>query len=200
MIMIHGFEFLQAKNDRESFFRLIARIYPTLSFEYRLIAKAYNDNKDAFRDRKREGGERYFEHIRAVVLILILYLRITDYKLIVAALLHDIVEDIPSWTLERVRQEYSEEIAAMVEWLTKPPKDEPDRERIYHSRFERAARWFFLIKLADRLHNLMTLDSCSKEKKARKIRETEIHYHPYAEKHQILIQPMEEVLAILKAA
>ena len=188
-------------DNKKEFFKIVASIFPTLDFRYKLIEKAYKDAKDAFRGKEREGGERYFEHLRAVALILIIHLRARDYKLIVAALLHDIFEDIPSWTLKRITQEYGEEIAALVEWLSKPSKDgisDGRREYIYHSRFAIAPREFFMIKMADRLHNLMTLDACPEEKRQRKIEETELCYLPYAEKHFILIHELEEVLRRLK--
>ncbi|MBU4216417.1 HD domain-containing protein [Candidatus Parcubacteria bacterium] len=191
---------INGARSRESFFLIIASFFPTTDWRYKLIEKAYNDAKDAFRGRFRDSGdERYFEHIRAVTLILILYLRVTNYKLIVAALLHDIVEDIPSWTIARVTKEYGEEIAAYVDSLTKPShlfKDKEKCNEVYHRRFENARRAFFLIKLADRLHNLLTLWACSKEKRLRKVIETEIHYLPYAEKHFILYH---EILAAIES-
>ncbi|MDD5165418.1 MAG: hypothetical protein PHG25_02690 [Candidatus Pacebacteria bacterium] len=78
------FPFLTAAENRESFFRRIAQIYPPSDHRYKLIEKAYNDAKDAFRYMRREGGERYFEHIRAVMLILIDYLRVTGSMLLLA--------------------------------------------------------------------------------------------------------------------
>jgi len=189
---------LSSARNRESFFLVIASFFPATDWRYKLIEKAYNDAKDAFRGKFRDdGSERYFEHIRAVTLILILYLRVTDYKLIIAALLHDIVEDIPSWTIARVREEYGEDISAHVDALTKPAHlfdDKKECHEKYHQRFKNAKRVFFLIKLADRLHNLLTLWSCSKEKRLRKIIETELYYLPYAETHFILYH---EILAAI---
>lgn len=195
-------EVIAGARSREEFFRLIATIYPSLDYRYKLIEKAYNDAKDAFRPVEREDGERYFEHLRAVALILILYLRVRDYRLIVASLLHDIVEDIPSWTIERVRLEYGEEIALLVQWMTKPKKLFPDKaecERVYHDRFAEAPREFFLLKLADRLHNLLTLGACSPEKRQRKIEETKLYYLPYAEKHCILIHESEAAIEEIRS-
>ncbi len=190
--------------NRKSFFRRISLHYPTLSREYKEIERAYNYAKDAFRDKKRDGGERYFEHIRAVALILIDYLRVKDHRLIIAALLHDIVEDCPSWTVDRVRLEFDEQVALLVEYMTKPSEkefpDKKDRAEAYHLRFERASRDFFLIKLADRLHNVLTLWGCTKEKRARKIAETREEYLPYAEKHFILYYELVDALEELEKA
>ena len=190
--------FLSAAENRKSFFKRIAFCYPSSDYRYKAIERAYNCAKDAFRGISREGGPRYFEHIRAVALILIVYLRVTDYRIIIAALLHDIVEDIPSWTIERVRNEFGDEVAVLVDFLTKPAlKDfvsEQERDEVYHSRFRFAPREFFLLKLSDRLHNLLTLDACSKEKQLRKIEETRRHYLPYAETHLILLHEIEEAI------
>lgn len=199
--MLERMSFLKAAENRESFFRRIAQLYPTLDPRYRLIEKAYNDAKDAFRGIFREDGEtRYFEHIRSVVLILVDYLRVSDHEVIIAGLLHDIVEDKPEWTIERVKKEYGERVALLVEYLSKPAKSEypnpEEREHVYHSRFEFAPREFFLIKLADRYHNVSTLWSCTKAKRIRKVEETRRYYLPFAEKHQILIHELEEALEI----
>lgn len=198
--MLERLPSLLAPENRESFFKRIALIFPTLDPRYKAIEKAYKDAKDAFREDIREGGVRYFEHLRGVALIL-LYLRVTDYELIIAALLHDIVEDHPEiWSLERVRREFGERVALLVEYLTKPPESEyrtkEDRDHVYHCRFCIAPRDFFLIKLADRLHNVLTLDSCSPEKRQRKIIETWRYYMPFAEEHFILYYELEEALML----
>jgi GTP pyrophosphokinase len=193
--------FLKAAEDRESFFKRIALIFPRSDYRYKLIEKAYNYAKDAFRGTPREDGERYFEHVRAVTLIVIDYLRITDYKIIIAALLHDNVEDIPSWTIKRIAEEFGEEVACLVDYLTKPKKEYPTKEqqeRAYHFRFHSAPREFFLIKLADRLHNVLTLGGCSLEKRRRKVEETYLHYMPYAQKHFILLHELEWALKQVK--
>ena len=177
--------------------------FATLDSRYQLILRAYNDAKDAFRYTKRESGERYFEHLRAVSLILIDWLRIKDYRYIVVALLHDIVEDCKEWSLERLTQEYGQDIAVWVEWLTKPPKSEFGndkllRNRIYHRRLLEAPRGVKIIKLCDRLHNVMTLAECPPEKIKHKTEETVTYYLPLAEQEIILIHELEEALENLK--
>lgn len=196
-------EVIGLAGDRESFFKKVASIYPVLDHRYKIIERAYNDAKDAFRGKKRKGGERYFEHLRAVALIVMLYLRVKDYRLIAAALLHDIVEDIDFWKIERVQIEYGSEIAALVEWATKPYhlfSEKAECHRVYHCRFARAPRDFFIIKLSDRLHNLLTMWSVEPENRAFKIQETKTFYLPYAEKEIILIQELEAALAELEKA
>lgn len=196
--LLERIKFLKEAENRESFFRRISRFFPSHDPRYKLIEKAYNTAKDAFRGVEREGGDRYFEHLRAVALILIDYLHVRDANIIAAALLHDIVEDIASWPIERVDLEFGEEIALMVEWVTKPPEagfsSKEERNRMYDERLMQAPRDAILIKLADRLHNVITLWSCPPEKRARKIDETRMYYLPLAEKHWILYYELEEAL------
>jgi len=198
MEMIEGMSFLAQAENRETFFKRIASFLPTLDPRYKAIEKAYDFAKDAFREKYRKGGDRYFEHLRGVALILIDYLRVKNYRLIIAALLHDIVEDIPSWTIERIRGEFDDDVALLVEWLTKPPPEkfssEEERDEAYYNRFAFAPREFFLIKLADRLHNLITLWPYPPKKRTRKIEETRRYFLPYAEQHLILLHELEEIV------
>lgn len=196
---------LAGAKNRAMFFAIIATFFPKLDPRYKAIERAYNVAKDAFRHKPpREDGKRYFEHLRAVTLILILYLRVRDYELIIAALLHDIVEDCPEWTSDRVRAEFGERVALLLDWLSKRSESEfggskEKRDAFYHGRFRFAPREFFLIKLCDRLHNVLELWACSAEKRARKIAETRAYYMPYAEEHQILIHELEAAMAELEA-
>lgn len=198
-------EILSAAENRESFFKRISYLYPKSDHRYKLIEKAYNDAKDAFRGIYRDDGEtRYFEHIRAVVIIMIDYLRVKDYRLIIAGLLHDIVEDVPSWTIERVRVEYGDDVALYIDYVTKPKVElfgsKEGRDEAYHMRFKSAKRNFFKLKLSDRLHNMLTLWTCTPEKRVRKIAETREHYLPYAEKHFILYHELVDAIDELEKA
>lgn len=196
------FPFLKAAENRRTFFDRIAQKYPRTSIPYLTILQAYNDSKDAFREVSREGGERYFEHKRMVALIVMDYLRVSDWRIIVLALIHDLVEDIPSWTIERVAQRYGEDIARPLDYLTKPSKNEfpksEDRNRIYHARLASAPREVWLVKLPDRWHNLFTLGPCPVEKRLRKIEETIQHYLPHAEKEIILIHEIEAAIEMIR--
>lgn len=187
---------LATAENRESFFARILEFFPSSAPEFQLIQQAYNDAKDAFRGINREDGDRYFEHIRFVTLIVIDYLRVKNHEVVIAALLHDIVEDVDSWDIDRIRERFGSRAALLVDYLTKP-KGYPSKEirnRNYHNRFANAPRDFFFIKLADRLHNLLTLGSCPKEKQLRKIKETEQFYLPHAESEMILYH---EIIAAL---
>lgn len=195
--------FLSRAETRETFFARIAEFLPELDPRYQAIQKAYDTAKDAFRGVRRDSGERYFEHLRAVTLILIEYLEIRDYELIVAALLHDIVEDKPEWNIQRIRNEFGDRVALLVSFLSQPTDGEfgsqEEAERVFHERFEFAPRDFFIIKLPDRLHNLLTLKYRPKKKQVAKIEETLRYYLDHARKHLILLPELREVLYLLQA-
>lgn len=203
MAIIEKMTFLKAGENRETFFHRIAMFFPKLDYRYMMIERAYDDAKDAFREIYRDEGTRYFEHLRCTALILIDWLRVRDHRLIVAALLHDIVKDKASWTIERICEEYDIEIARLLEFLSKENVSlyvsKEERDRIYHEQFEYAPRNFFFVKLADRLHNLITGTGTTKEKRQRKIAETRRYYLPHAEKQCILIHELEEAIEVLEA-
>lgn len=190
--------------DRKSFLAKIGLFLPRMDPRFQSIERAYREAEDAFRDVYRDGGDRYFEHLSATTIILVEYLRIRDWRLIVAELLHDIVEDIPDWTIERVRLAFGDEVAFHVDWGTKPSlKDFPSkkaRDMAYYSRFPHAPKEFFILRFPDRLHNHLTMWGVYDPAKiARKIEETRIYYLPYAEKHLILLHELEEALQRLEA-
>ena len=194
---------LMTAGNKEVFFKRIAEFYPSLDPRYQEILRAYEIAKEAFRNDIRDDGVQYFEHLRAVGLIT-LYQRITDYEIIIAAILHDLVEDHPrEWSIERIRRELGERVALLVQYCSKPPLEEcggskEEQDRIYHRRFAQAPREFFLIKLADMLHNVLTLNGCELEKRQRKIAETWQYYMPYAEKHGILYYELLDALEMVK--
>ncbi len=187
--------------DRIAFFKHVNRRFPRSSPEYQLIERAYGTAKDAFRDLTRDGGqqERYFEHLRAVALIVMVHMRVRDPNIIAAALLHDIIEDIPGWNEERVSDAFNRTVAQYVYWVTKPEiklfaDDKEERNRVYHQNLNHAPREAMIIKLADRLHNLITLWGVNEEKQRRKVRETQDFYLSLAEKEILLIHEIEEAL------
>lgn len=173
-------QLIEDYKDRESYFALVGRYFPYGSRDFLLIEDAYDTAKSAFRSEVRDGGGRYFEHLRATSL-------------------HDIIEDIDGWTQARVALKFTPRISELVWWVTKPEVslfagDKEARNRAYHENLRRAPREAIIIKLADRMHNLLTLWGTNLEKQLRKIRETQDFYHPLAELHILLIHEIEEVL------
>lgn len=164
------------KETHESF---LSRFY--LKITPKNLAKldfAYDGAKYAHRNQSRESKERYFEHVRAVALILVDEFGITDFEIISAALLHDALEDSFLFTGQRIGFSFNKRVTKIVRLVTKPEKDDPRFENK-----EEKQSWYFeqiiggmweakVVKLADRLHNIRTLSGCSKEKQVRKIKET----------------------------
>ncbi|MDD4796612.1 MAG: bifunctional (p)ppGpp synthetase/guanosine-3',5'-bis(diphosphate) 3'-pyrophosphohydrolase [Eubacteriales bacterium] len=149
-----------------------------------LIERAYHYAQNAHQDQTRESGEPYFVHPCAVAGIL-LELEM-DSATIAAALLHDVVEDTPS-TSDEIQRLFGDEIAQLVSGLTKLGKVE------YQSTEERQAEnirkmllamandiRIILIKLADRLHNMRTLQYREQSKQKAVARETLDIYAPLA--------------------
>ena len=137
-------------------------------------------------DQRRETGEKYLIHPLAVAEILL------DYKLdantIIAALLHDTVEDTPA-SYDSVRALFGKEVANLVQGLTKLENYQlqsmtSDQAENFQKLILASSKdiRILLIKLADRLHNMRTLGICSKEKRYRKAQETMDIYVPLAER------------------
>lgn len=194
---------LSSHTDRDSFFVIVSNFYPPDSKQFKLIERAYDVAEREFAHVLRDGGERYFEHLRSVALIIMVYLRIRDPHIICASLLHDIIEDIKGWSYERLRAEFGQEIAEIVWWVTKPPVDnfggsKTARNRRYRENLYHAIRPAVIIKLADRLHNLLTSWETTVEKRDRKTLETVDFFLVLAERETILIYELEEALDELR--
>ncbi len=150
--------------------------------DIRLIERAYNTAARWHKDQKRLSGDPYITHPLAVATILAELGMNTDT--ICAALLHDTVEDTP-YTLTELRGEFGEDIAALVDGVTKLDKvkygasAEAETVRKMVVAMSRDIR-VLVIKLADRLHNMRTLRYLKREKQERKSRETLEIYAPLA--------------------
>ena len=197
---------LKTREDRESFFKRVHRFVLPYHEGAFLIALAYRAAKEAFEKVERKAGGRYFEHCRAVAIILMDILGITDPKVIAAALLHDIVEDCKrkGWTHERVLSVFGPEVAMFVRAMTIPEGEFASRElRIaaYHDQLFAAMKTdvrVILIKLADRYHNLSTCESLSRYAQERMVEETETIYLPVAKEQGCLYEELTQVLAGVK--
>jgi guanosine-3',5'-bis(diphosphate) 3'-pyrophosphohydrolase len=150
--------------------------------DVRLIERAYDQAAYWHREQKRLSGDPYITHPLAVATILAELGMNTDT--ICAALLHDTVEDTP-YTLTELRGEFGEDIAALVDGVTKLDKvkygesAEAETVRKMVVAMSRDIR-VLVIKLADRLHNMRTLRYLRPEKQERKAREVLEIYAPLA--------------------
>jgi GTP diphosphokinase / guanosine-3',5'-bis(diphosphate) 3'-diphosphatase len=149
-----------------------------------LIARAYEFSKVAHQGQKRRSGEDYIIHCVEVAEILAdLHL---DTVTLVCALIHDVVEDTPA-TLEDVRNTFGGEVATVVDGLTKISRVEfrtNTEQQVENYRklllsMAQDAR-VILIKLADRLNNMRTLEHLREEKQRRIALETREIYAPLA--------------------
>ncbi|HEV7934318.1 MAG TPA: bifunctional (p)ppGpp synthetase/guanosine-3',5'-bis(diphosphate) 3'-pyrophosphohydrolase [Actinomadura sp.] len=150
--------------------------------ELRLIERAYDVAAHHHRDQKRKSGDPYITHPLAVTTILAELGM--NQETLCAALLHDTVEDT-SYTLDQLRQDFGDEIAALVDGVTKLDKvkygeaAEAETVRKMVVAMSRDIR-VLVIKLADRLHNMRTLRYLPRHKQERKARETLEIFAPLA--------------------
>ncbi len=151
--------------------------------EKRLV-KAYEYAEQAHANQKRASGEPYFIHPCEVADILMdLGL---DAATIAAALLHDVIEDTDS-TEEDIRREFGEEVLGLVAGVTKLEKivfksKEDENAENFRKIFVAMAKdvRVIIIKLADRLHNMRSLNFLSQERQQRMASETLDIYAPLA--------------------
>lgn len=166
------------------------------STDISLIRKAYRIASDAHKGQARKSGEPYIIHPLCVAIILAdLEL---DKETIVAGLLHDVVEDT-IMTDEEIKEEFGQDVALLVDGVTKLEKlnfhgeqgnQDKDAEKL-ERQAENLRKMFLamakdirviLIKLADRLHNMRTLQHMRPEKQQEIARETLDIYSPIAQR------------------
>ncbi len=155
------------------------------SDDFSLIEKAYHLADDAHQGQKRKSGEPYIIHPLCVAIILA-ELEM-DKETIIAGLLHDVIEDT-EYTREDIEKEFSPEVAVLVDGVTKLTQLSLSQDKI-EVQAENLRKMFLamakdirviIIKLADRLHNLRTLQYQTAAKQVEKARETMDIYAPLA--------------------
>jgi GTP pyrophosphokinase len=171
---------------------LVRHEVPDMSTE--VIERAYAFAETAHADARRRSGELFICHPVAVAMILARMQ--LDQETLVAALLHDVVEDT-SYSATDIEKEFGASIAGLVSGVTKLGKiawpsenDASDQAAREKERQAESLRKMFLamvddvrvvlIKLADRLHNMRTLEHMPEEKRVRSARETIEIYAPLA--------------------
>lgn len=148
----------------------------------RIIA-SYHFAAEAHKEQKRRSGEPYITHPIAVAAILAKELEMTD-NTVITAFLHDVVEDTPH-TVEEIREMFGDDVAFLVDTVTKRKKDSYQhskqvdnyRQILESVHYDVRA---LLIKLADRLHNMRTLESMRPDKQMKIAGETDYFYAPLA--------------------
>ena len=167
---------------------LVARVrkyHP--STDISMIEKAYRIAKEAHKDQARKSGEPYIIHPLWVGIILA-DLEM-DKETIVAGMLHDAVEDT-AMTLDDITKEFGEEVALLVDGVTKLGQLSYSQDKL-EVQAENLRKMFLamakdirviIIKLADRLHNMRTLEFMTPAKQQEKARETMDIYAPIAQR------------------
>lgn len=153
--------------------------------EFQELKAAYDFSAAAHEGQKRQTGEPYFIHPCAVVNILV-DLGFDDVSTLVAAFLHDVLEDTPV-TSDELEQKFGKEVLELVEGVTKLDKikfvsaEDEQAENLRKMFFAMAKDYrVIIIKLADRLHNMRTLDALKPEKQIKIATQSLKIYSPLA--------------------
>ena len=160
--------------------------YQTLSpDDKKLIRKAFDVAVEAHQDQRRKSGEAYIFHPIAVAKIVASEIGLGATS-IAAALMHDVVEDTDV-TVEDIERMFNPKVAQLVEGLTKIAQDQKDLNvSMQAENFRKMLLTLnddvrvILIKLADRLHNMQTMDSMVEHKQVKIASETLYIYAPLA--------------------
>lgn len=165
--------------------KLLKMAKPVLkSGDAKIIKKAFNVSNDAHREMRRKSGEPYIYHPLEVALICVEEIGLGTTS-IVSALLHDVVEDT-DWELEDIEREFGSKVAQIIDGLTKisgvfeyGSSQQAENFRKMLLTLSDDVR-VILIKLADRLNNMRTLDSMPRHKQLKIASETMYLYAPLA--------------------
>jgi guanosine-3',5'-bis(diphosphate) 3'-pyrophosphohydrolase len=181
-------ELLNFFDDFHEYTKELYRLSPNpkkLEKHLNLIEKAYIFGKTCHQDQTRKKSDLpYFIHPIHVSLLLV---PLMDIDLLIAALIHDTVEDT-SATIDQVRNNFGEQICLLVEGLTKPEllanETKHDRARRMLQKihdFSKKDIRILYIKLADRYTNLLTIESLNFPRNIQNLDETEKFLIPIAE-------------------
>ncbi len=174
------------KEIAKQYKELLRISYQTLSDEdKRLIRQAFDVAVDAHKDQRRKSGEAYVFHPIAVAKIVASEIGL-DAVSIASALLHDVVEDTP-YTLNDIERMFGETVARIVDGLTKIAHLKKDTNISQQAENFRKMLLtlhddvrVIIIKIADRYHNLLTMDAMPEHKQVKIASETLYIYAPLA--------------------
>ncbi|WP_282147703.1 RelA/SpoT family protein [Algibacter lectus] len=184
-------EYLEKENTaiKKAYKELLKVSYTTLSDDdKKLIRRAFEVAVDGHKDQRRKSGEAYIFHPIAVAKIVAQEIGL-DGTSIAAALLHDVVEDSPDYTIEDIEKQFGKTIATIVAGLTKISSLSKDQDMDVSLQAENFRKMLLtlnddvrviIIKIADRLHNMQTMDSMRPDKQIKIASETLYIYAPLA--------------------
>lgn len=187
----------QLEMDRQYDILLEAWTSKKTESDIELVKKAYEFAALAHKDARRKSGEPYIFHPIAVAIIVAqeIGMGITS---IISALLHDVVEDT-EYTIDFIREEFGEKVARVVKGLTKLNGIDFQNsiESIQAENYRKIVNTMsedvrvILVKLADRLHNMRTLESMAHHKQLKIASETLSFYAPLAYRLGLYVIKME---------
>ena len=169
---------------RESIESLFANLEQRISAEdMHRVRDAYALAAEAHKEQRRKTGEPYIIHPIAVARIVAEGLELGANP-VIAAFLHDVVEDT-DYTIEDIRERFGDDVAFLVGVVTKQKKEKYEKSKQVDNYRQILASVQYdvraiLIKLADRLHNMRTLDSMRPDKQMKIAGETDYFYAPLA--------------------
>ncbi|WP_190809265.1 bifunctional (p)ppGpp synthetase/guanosine-3',5'-bis(diphosphate) 3'-pyrophosphohydrolase [Flagellimonas sp. S3867] len=174
------------KEIAKQYKELLRISYQTLTAEdKKLIRSAFDVAVDAHKDQRRKSGEAYIFHPIAVAKIVASKIGL-DAVSIASALLHDVVEDTP-YTLDDIERMFGETVARIVDGLTKIAHLKKDKDISQQAENFRKMLLtlhddvrVIIIKIADRYHNMLTMDSMPEHKQVKIASETLYIYAPLA--------------------
>ncbi|MFC5044606.1 RelA/SpoT family protein [Aquimarina hainanensis] len=174
------------KQIAKQYKELLRISYRDLSKEdKKLIRQAFDIAVDAHKNQRRKSGEAYIFHPIAVAKIVASEIGL-DATSIAAALLHDVVEDT-EYTLVDIEQMFGETVARIVDGLTKISSLKKDKDiSLQAENFRKMLLTLnddvrvIIIKIADRLHNMQTMDAMRSDKQVKIASETLYIYAPLA--------------------
>ena len=165
-------------------------------YDYDIVRKAFELCVNAHQGQKRVSSEDYYYHPYNVAKIVVSLGM--DTESVVASLLHDVVEDTDI-TIEEISEQFGKEVALLVDGVTKigrlnfSTKEQQQAESLRKMLIAMGQDIrVIIIKLADRLHNMRTIDAMSPQKQRDKSVETLEIYAPIA--HRLGIRPVKEEL------
>ncbi len=147
------------------------------------VREAYAFAAEAHKEQRRKTGEPYIIHPIAVATIVAKELELGANP-VIAAFLHDVVEDTET-TIDEIREKFGNDVAFLVNVVTKQKKASSEKSKQVDNYRQILASVQYdvraiLIKLADRLHNMRTLDSMKADKQMKIAGETDYFYAPLA--------------------
>jgi len=154
----------------------------------KMIRKAFDVAVDAHKDQRRKSGEAYIFHPISVAKIVASEIGL-DATSIAAALLHDVVEDCEDYSISDIEQLFGETVARIVNGLTKISSLKKDKDiSLQAENFRKMLLTLnddvrvIIIKIADRMHNMQTIQSLREDKQIKIASETLYIYAPLAHK------------------